>query len=245
MIGRTNTGGGRGIADAFAVIAVTYPEGSVCTCANGNKVLKAKDTSGSYPFMIPEPGAWTVTATDGTQTASKQVDIDKLYQAETVNLTYDLVLFDFGDECTDITGGWLAKGKKGGSEGWGGKTPTVTKYIGYYEIAFSGSGGGLYTTTNKIDLSGYKTLKMLFQHEKAWGKHSAFGAWDNGNVIMNGFTNTAAKYILETNSVYNEDVELSVDISAVSGSWNVGIGSYSATANKLNFLKKVWATNEV
>lgn len=237
--------GGVSVGSAFAVISATYPVGSVCTCVNGTKTLKAPDTSGNAIFYIPEAGTWTVSCTDGVQTASKQVDINRLYQGKSVNLTYDLILFDFGDECDEITGGWLAQGKKGGSEGWIGKAPTVTKFNGYYEIIFSAQRGGLYTTTNTIDLSEWKTLKMLFQNKEATGTGFVFGAWDNTTVFMNGFTNVAAKYGLNSNTIYNEDAEVSIDVSAILGSWNVGLGSYSSSSkNKLNALKKIWLTNE-
>lgn len=88
--------GGGGISDAFAVIAVSYPAGSTCTCTHGSKVLKAKDTSGSYLFMLPEAGDWTVTATDGQKTASKTIVIAERYQVESVTLTYELTLIENG-----------------------------------------------------------------------------------------------------------------------------------------------------
>lgn len=84
-IGRTNVGGG---GKAFAVISATYPAGSTCTCTNGTKTLKAKETSGSFLFLIPEAGAWTVSCTDGTDTTSKNVDITEQYQTENVILSY-------------------------------------------------------------------------------------------------------------------------------------------------------------
>ena len=42
-----------GGAKAFAVIGVTYPAGSVCTCSDGIKTLKLKDTGGQDFFLIP------------------------------------------------------------------------------------------------------------------------------------------------------------------------------------------------
>lgn len=72
----------------FAAIGVTYPEGSVLTCTNGTKTLTAKNTSGQWVFAIPETGTWTVTATDGTNTSSKSVEITAEGQNVSVNLAY-------------------------------------------------------------------------------------------------------------------------------------------------------------
>ena len=71
MVGRTNAGGA---GELRSVIAVTYPEGSVCTCSNGTKTLKAKDTSGKALFNVTV-GEWTVSCTDGSETAIKTVSI--------------------------------------------------------------------------------------------------------------------------------------------------------------------------
>lgn len=94
-------GGGR----LYAVIAVTYPAGSACTCTKGEKVLKAKDTSGRALFSV-SIGTWVVSCTDGTDTASKEVSITAEGQAESVTLSYNQYYFYHGNEYTEITGGW-------------------------------------------------------------------------------------------------------------------------------------------
>lgn len=112
----------RGGAPAFAVIGVTYPAGSVCTCTKGTKTLRAKDTSGSFPFLIPEAGTWIVSCTDGTRTKSQNVVIDRQYQAENVVLAYARYIYNAGDEYIDITGGWqvsnLSSGRASKESGW-------------------------------------------------------------------------------------------------------------------------------
>lgn len=89
-----------------ATIAVTYPSGSTCTCSDGTTTLTASDTSGSYTFTVPNTGTWTVTATDGDKTKSITVSITADGQSESVTLSYGFVLFDAGNQYTDITGGW-------------------------------------------------------------------------------------------------------------------------------------------
>lgn len=93
MIGETNVGGG---AKAFALIGVTYPAGSTCTCTDGTKTLKLKDTSGQGIFIIPYAATWTVTATNGTNTKSQSVEITSNGQSVSMTLSYQLHLFEAG-----------------------------------------------------------------------------------------------------------------------------------------------------
>lgn len=85
-----------GEAAPYAVIGVTYPAGSICTCSNGSKTLTTKDTSGKAMFIIPSAGTWTVKAVSGSKSTSKAVSITAEGQVETVTLTYELILFDNG-----------------------------------------------------------------------------------------------------------------------------------------------------
>ena len=134
-------GGGSG--KLFSVIAVTYPEGSVCTCSNGTKTLKARDTSGQALFNV-SIGTWTVSCTDGSRTKSTQVSITADGQIVSVALNYELVLFDNGTYAAE-TGGW---------NGISGN---------YLTASVSGppageTGYGYFTSKNSVDLSGYSTI---------------------------------------------------------------------------------------
>ena len=105
--------GGGGVK-LFAVIGVTYPAGSVCTCTKGTKTYNAKNTSGLALFAVPEVGEWTVSCTDGTQTASKTVTISADGEAVNVRLMYQLVLYNAGDINSDVTGGYEELGTRPG-----------------------------------------------------------------------------------------------------------------------------------
>lgn len=94
----------------FAVIGVIYPAGSVCTCTNGSKTLKAPDTSGKAIFAIPEAGDWTVEAVDGSDEDSKVISITEQGHSVNVELSYALWLYKAGDECASVTGGWAQTG---------------------------------------------------------------------------------------------------------------------------------------
>ena len=83
------SGGGK----TFAAIGVTYPEGSELICTDGTKTLKAKTTSGQWVFSIPKEGTWTVTSTQGSNSASKTITISDEGQCEKIILAYEFVLF--------------------------------------------------------------------------------------------------------------------------------------------------------
>lgn len=54
---------------------------------------------------IRDFGTWTVTATDGTKTATQDVLVDVITEYE-IEMDYKLWLYRDGDECEDVTGGW-------------------------------------------------------------------------------------------------------------------------------------------
>lgn len=100
---------GIGTGKPYAVIGVTYPSGSTCTCTNGSKTLTAKDTSGKAIFVIPSAGTWTVKAVKGSKSKSKAVSITAEGQVEPVTLMFETVLWEAGaDQNTSITGGLAA-----------------------------------------------------------------------------------------------------------------------------------------
>lgn len=147
------------VAAVFAVIGVTYPAGSTCTCTNGETTLTAEDTSGKAMFIIPEAGTWTVTATSGNKSVSKAVSITVAGQVETVTLIFDLILFDGGDN-TGVTGGW--KGKN--------VTPTVSNVLSFSATntnATFPNAASVYTE-NKFDLSKYNKLTVVKSEADGW-----------------------------------------------------------------------------
>lgn len=106
MVGITNSSG---IGKIYAVIGVTYPTGSTCTCTDGAKTLTAKDTTGRALFVIPYAGTWTVKAVNGSKSKSKAVSITAEGQVETVTLIFETILWESGaDQNTSITGGFAA-----------------------------------------------------------------------------------------------------------------------------------------
>lgn len=76
-------------SDLFtATINVTYPVGSTCSATDGTTTLTAPDTSGSWACVVPNTGTWTVTCTDGSNTATKSISITTDGQSNTTALAY-------------------------------------------------------------------------------------------------------------------------------------------------------------
>lgn len=128
--------------DAIAVITVTYPEGSTCTCTKGEVVLTLTDTSGQGFFLIPELGDWIVNCTDGTVSQSETVSVIITGQGTHIKLTYELVLFDAGTYAEE-TDGWSKSGS--------------TLSISASTTSMDGATDTVYTRS-KVDVSGYNKL---------------------------------------------------------------------------------------
>ena len=220
MVGKTNVAGAR----LRAVIAVTYPEGSVCTCSNGTKTLKSRDTSGKALFNV-STGTWTVTATDGNKTKDATVDITTEGQSESVTLKYELVLYDAGDQYTAVTGGWSSSHAGYDSAASGGSTSfntsSMTLNVGYHKDA-------CLSTANTINTSGYSTINFTisqFSDPNSYGD-SYVGLTTNRSAVPS----YVAKKSAATGTI-------SVSISNAQGSYYAAV---SGTGSQTFTITKVW-----
>lgn len=86
------TGGGGGTGGALTVTAPANV--TVTVSKDGKTKTKNSDTSGVVVFKGLETGTWTITISNGTDTATKTVEIKADYQTEitffsaTINITY-------------------------------------------------------------------------------------------------------------------------------------------------------------
>ncbi len=136
-----------------ATINVTYPVGSTCTMTNGTTTLTAPDATGTWACIVPNAGTWTVTITDGTDTASDTVSVTTDGQTVSITVGYSLVLYSFGTKKVTFTDGHN-DGVGSGSISW--RTSDV------YFVGEGGSATSIYsayTFTPLVDLTNYKTLK--------------------------------------------------------------------------------------
>lgn len=155
------------IAFFSATISITYPAQSTCVVKNSSGTQVASDTNTSdgtktWTAMVDAAGTYTITATatDGSgKTKSTTVSITTDGQSESVTLTYELILFDGGDN-TGVTGGW--KGKN--------VTPTVSNVLSFSVTntdATFPKAASVYTE-NKFDLSKYDKLTVVKSEANGW-----------------------------------------------------------------------------
>lgn len=155
MVGKTNVAGAR----LHAMIAVTYPAGSVCTCINGTKTLKARDTSGKALFNVTV-GEWTVKAEDTAAGKSKSanVSITEEGHCESVTLKYSLDIIVNGKFDYDVIGSWTSSD---GSSGLGSMVEHESDGYVQLHAPLKDSYNGTYTawdSTKALPTSEYTTL---------------------------------------------------------------------------------------
>lgn len=206
-------------ADPYAIIGVTYPSGSVCTCTNGTLTLTAKDTSGKAIFVIPSAGTWTVTAVSGDKTASKAVSITAEGQVETVTLAYELYIFKSGSGLTS---------------GYSIKNPTSEPTVSSDTISWEGDdqyGGISMYITPAVALKDYTKLCVDFECSYNWGGNYGMG-FGVGTDAASASMITNTKWTAKVTSTARGKIDrntVQCDISALTDSEYIKIvGSYSA-----------------
>lgn len=206
-----------GEAAPYAAIGVTYPSGSTCTCTNGSKTLKAKDTSGKALFVIPSAGTWTVKAVKGSQSKSKAVSITAKGQVETVTLTYRLYIFKNG---SGLTAGYSVAGTGGN--------------VSNANISWSGdssSGGISMYITPAVSLNNYTKLCFDFECSYNYGGNYGMGfgvGKDAAASTTINNTNWTAKVTSTAQGAIARNT-VQCDISALTDSEYIKIvGIYSA-----------------
>ena len=70
------------------VINVTYPNGAICSCSNGDTLYSASNTTGIWSFTVYKAGEWTITASDGIQTVTATVNASYDEQVENVTIKF-------------------------------------------------------------------------------------------------------------------------------------------------------------
>lgn len=210
MLGKTNVGGSK---KAFAIIGVTYPAGSVCTCTDGTKTLTLKDTSGLGIFLIPYAATWTVSCTDGTKTASKVVSIITEGQGEIVTLMYYLAVLENGVLST-LTGG--IDGLNSQTSFTKGKIVSVRK----------NSDGNYFTTKNAINVTDYSTLYIHITYDSKTDFLDHYYGLTKNKIANGAFGDEIGKFkyykfVKKGDIVEGSTVEITVNISSATGNYYI------------------------
>ena len=105
---------------------------------------------------VREYGTWALTAINGTKAKTIDVLVDAA-QEFSVEVRYHLYLYNNGDECTDVTGGWSIVQLHGGD-----KDIIVTKKADRIELYAPLWSNGQIVTNRNIDISGYSELVVSY-----------------------------------------------------------------------------------
>lgn len=154
-------GGGSAGGKSASIFITGLDKGSTVTATKDGKTLNGVWNSEENRFEITgitDYGMWTVTATDGDSTVTQDVLVDVALEYQIV-MVYEanyLMLYDFGDQCEEITGGW---------DGTRTRQPgTSTRYgqlsESTMELSYTNSSGSIWSscdlvTEKMIDLSQY------------------------------------------------------------------------------------------
>ena len=175
-----------------ATISITYPANSTCTVTNADGATVVSDTNSgteakTWNVTVGSTGAYTVTASsaDGVKTKSATVDITSDGQSVSVTVAYSLIVFDNGDQNTEVTGGITKDGYTlRGYNSTVNSQVTIGDTIVLKGVAPGGATStdknGLVGTANIIDISNYTTLRV---------KGTVTG-WANGAAVYIGVNKT-------------------------------------------------------
>lgn len=199
-----------------ATINITYPSGSVCTVTDGVTTLSAPNTSGSWTCVVPNTGTWTAVLDSGLR---ESVTITQNGQTTAIEHWF---LYNNGNERTDVTGGWTAKGmltNSGADSHMEAMAPTVAKNTTSVKLSIayktdnSKYRNGIYCINRKIDLTNLHTLSVTVGDVDYYQDTSVsltvlstLGTYfDNNKIANKGIATGLAKKTVE------------LDVSGISG----------------------------
>lgn len=198
MVGRINA---VGAGELRSVIAVTYPEGAICTCSNGTKTLRANGTSGKALFNVTV-GEWTVSSAYGNLTSSKTVSITEEGQGVSVDIS-EYWLYNSGIDNEAITGGWHATNENSN--------------LVFNTVALSAGGKAFNTNKKAINLSGFQKVELYVSD-----KDEAISTWVIGVFNSSGH-NISMSPVAQYSDSYMTGL-CSIDVSSLSGDYYIGVG---------------------
>ena len=220
-----------------AYINITYPANSTCTVKTSGGVTVASNSNTgtstkTWRATVGVKGTYTITATstsDSSKTKSTTVSITADGQSKSVTLKYELVLYDSGDKCTDVTGGW-SNGGDGGSLSFGTTSMTVNT-SDYLKTTNA-------CTVNKIDLSNISVLYFRLKCSTTYPTGYPRIAVDVDRATTpNGGDFTASKTLSATTSF----TTVSLDVSSITGSQYVLVaGRKGDSGGTVIEIQRVW-----
>lgn len=206
-----------GSSSLYAVIAVTYPSGSICTC--GGKA--AKDTSG-YALFPVKAGTYTVECHTSDNSKSKSTSVtvaesDK-GKVKSVTLSYQIFAFSANNQHTEITGGWEAAADSGGY------TTEIGETLSLPSCAATGKGAYI-ATKNMIDLTRYSKIRFNGYAEDP--NYAAFGV---SKTLKTGMGYDGPSYYTACIRPSTSKSDNYLDVSSLSGAYYISVSAFRGTS---------------
>ena len=85
---KRGSGSAETAVSACGFVCASVPQGSSCSCIQGDKRFSVDNAPGLVAFAVPDCGAWTVTISDGTRSKSGTVNILSTGDVGTITLDY-------------------------------------------------------------------------------------------------------------------------------------------------------------
>lgn len=213
----------------FALISVEFPKGSTCTCSNGSKSFRARSTDGQWIFAIPEPHTlpetWTITATDGKNKKSKQVQITEKGQCREVRIQYVFSLFSEGE---GVLANYTVKFGEPVSAG-----PSVSPE-GIVWANTNGVGNQVWFSP-KVDVSTYAVLCMEFRCDTRNGNSDRYSVSIGVGIYEPTGAAQPNDWKASTAGIWDTKRNIHrVDISSVTGEVYVKLSAYATTGTIFN-----------
>ena len=191
-------GGGGGISNNNALIVARIPSGSTVTATKGSLTLAPKMwASGTLsgmnvalfvllPSQFDSSTPWTITATNGTSTASEDVLVTTNNEYD-VTLVYNLVLWDY---VRDGYSGLQSLAYISSGYTWSQDTGECVRFY------FGGTGAPYILFNSTIDFSKYSTLEVIGNSGDLGGNSLGIVPTDSTEYIL------SKSFINATSNIY-------------------------------------------
>lgn len=228
------SGSGGGGLNGVALIWCEFPtDATSVTCSNGTKTYTVPAkwlSSGGYCFAVNAVGTWTLTANkDAAHNAVKTVDVQAGKQYS-VMLSFLLFLYDYGDTCPDVSGGWV-NGTESGSVSFG--------EVSFTAIASSYHQNPFARPNNAIDLTNIKTLYFELKSSRTYPTaYPRVGVTSKADADSSEPSQWTVSKTLSSSSTF---VTLNLDVSSLFGHYYIGAGLFQGDAGGGQIeVRKVW-----
>ena len=217
-----------GVVGLYDLISKTFfTNAGTGTFTAGSEIPSA--TSGWLFDKLKEYGTYTITATNDTDTTTQDVLVDMAIEFD-IEMSYKLYLYNLGDECESVTGGWKQGTYYTNAEATKNDN---TLYLHSYRAIF--------ITNNKINLANYKKLKMHITDCTSRNDNKASHSLMIGdnNSISNGAPSDWSDWIKSEDNSSGELI-MTLDISSINTSKYISILCDDANCSAYMYVDKIW-----